>query len=63
MNKEKMWKVIAIVACALLVIVALTSFTSALPGSQYYDICVELDKISKRLSDISDNLNDIWMAM
>ena len=63
MNKEKMWKIIAIVACSLLVIVTLTSFTTASAGSQYYDICVELDKISKRLSDISGTLDSIWMAM
>ena len=57
MNKEKMWKIIAIVACSLLVIIALTSFT-AMPTSQYYDVCSEMEDIEKVISSMNNNL---WM--
>lgn len=49
MNKERFWKIIALISCALLLVVCLTSFTSAMPTSQYYDICRELDDIEQAI--------------
>lgn len=51
MNKEKMWKIIAIISCSLLVVIVLSSFTT-MPTSKYYDICMELEDIEKTLSNI-----------
>ena len=63
MNKEKKWKIIAIIACSLLAIVVLTSFTYVSANSQYYDLCMvlqdELSSIKTALSSISSELSSI----
>ena len=56
MNKEKLWKTIAIVACVLLLVVTLTSFTSVNPTSHYYDICRELDDIENAIKALESTL-------
>ena len=76
MNKEKMWKTIAIIACSLLLIIVATSFTPAVT-SQYYDICKELEDLELKfdalnmnltfletdLSSINSTLNKIYIQM
>ena len=56
MNKDKTWKIIAIISCVLLLVVTLTSFTSAFPTSQYYDICVELDDIERAIKSLESTI-------
>ena len=51
MNKEKFWKILAIVSCSLLVIVALCSF-SVNATSKDYDICKCLEDIESELHNI-----------
>ena len=55
MNKERKWKIIALISTSLLVIIVLTSFT-AWPSSQYYDVCSEMEDLEKGITDLNTNL-------
>lgn len=57
MNKEKMWKIIAIVSMALLVIVIGTS------SSYYYSSTTTLADVCNELDTIGNYLQKIYLAM
>ena len=56
MNKEKKWKILAIVSSALLIIVLCTSASYGY-GNDISDICKYLSNIDSSLSSISSSLS------
>ena len=56
MNKEKKWKILAIVSSALLIIVLFTSASYGY-GNDISDICKYLSNIDSSLSSISSSLS------
>jgi hypothetical protein len=56
MNKEKMWKIIAIVSMSLLVIVIGTSSSIHVGSATLADVCNDLESIATALNNINSTI-------
>lgn len=56
MNKEKMWKIIAIVSMCLLVIVIGTSSSVHYGNATLADVCNDLESIATALNNINSTI-------